>query len=141
MNNRLMKIVRNYEVKTRLGANGRLSEHEIRGRVSRFGIAAAHEDYVLNQVRQVLFGHGVSTITFAYYHAFSRELGKLCRQDLPPESRQEELAVITAKWMTRGLSQPVLLDIALNVFNLQLPSPPEVAVGDKTGEEGLTKST
>jgi hypothetical protein len=141
MNNRLMKIVRNYEVKTRLGANGRLSEHEIRGRVSRFGIAAAHEDYVLNQVRQVLFGHGVSTITFAYYHAFSRELGKLTRMELSPDSRECEYAIKLAKWVARGLLQPVLLDIGKNVFNLQMPSPPEVAVGDKAGEEGLTKST
>jgi hypothetical protein len=140
MSDRLSRIVRNYEVKLRLGAAGQLSEGEIRGRVARYSYAAAHEDYVLNQVRQVLFGLGVSTITFPYYHAFSRELGKLCRQELSPESRQEELVVITMKWVMRGLSQQALLDIALNVFNLQLPSPPEDAPGDKPGEKGLTKS-
>ena len=124
MSDRLMRIVRNYEVKTRLGANGRLSESEIRGRVVAYGIAAAKEDHVLQQVRQVLCSHGVATMHFPYYHAFSRELGRLNRGELSAESRQRELAAYVAKWVARGLVQSVLVEIAKTVFDLELPVPP-----------------
>ena len=124
MSDRLMRIVRNYEVKTRLGANGRLSEDEIRGRVTRYSITAAHDDVVLNGVRQVLLGQGVSNIMFPNYHAFSRELGKLTRQDRTSYSRSVELAILVTKWVARGLVQSALVGIAKSVFDLEMPTPP-----------------
>jgi hypothetical protein len=125
MSDRLTKVIGNYEVKLRLGANGRLSEGEIRQRVVRYGIAAAQEDGVLSQVRQVLCSAGVVTMMFPYYHAFSRELGKITRQESSAERIQEEFAVTVAKWTARGLLQAVLRDIGATVFNLSMPTPPD----------------
>jgi hypothetical protein len=124
MNERLTRVIQNYEVKLRLGACGRLSERELRTRVARYGSAAAKDDVVLVQTRQVLCSHGVVTMMFPYYHAFSREASKLRRKDLSPETRQEEFAILVAKWVARGLLQAVLLDIGLNLFSLRLPAPP-----------------
>jgi hypothetical protein len=127
MSNRLMRVIGNYETKLRLGANGRLTEDEIRRRVDRYTFAAVDEDCVLQQVRQVLCSHGVVTMMFPYYHAFSRELGKLSRLDVSAYCRQEELMRLATKWVVRGLEQAVLFDIAANVFGLEPPNPP----GDK----------
>jgi len=124
MSDRLQRVIGNYEVKLRLGANGRLAEDQLRARVDRFGTAMAQEDAVLHMVRQILCSHGVVMMMFPYYHAFSRELGKLCRQDYSAESLQEMYAVCVAKWVMRGLLRPVLVDIGANAFNLALPLPP-----------------
>jgi hypothetical protein len=124
MNERLNRVVSNYEARLRSGANGRLSESQIRGQVEHYGVAAAMDDMVLDQVRMVLNWNGVATISFAFYHAFSRELAKLQRQDISHEWMEREMATMVAKWAGRGLSQKVLLDIALNVFNMAPPKPP-----------------
>lgn len=134
MSDRLNRVIGNYEVKLRLGANGRLSEREIRTRVARYTVAALDEERVLQAVRQVLCSNGVVTWSFPFYHAFSRELGKLKRAEMSPERLQEEFIVKVAKWVSRGLHQPVLLEIGLSVFDLMPPSAPQP-------EEGLTKST
>lgn len=115
---RLDRIIDNYEVKLRLGATGRLTEREITDRVQRFSSSAAREDMVLNETRQVLCLHGVSTIMFVAYHAFTRELGKLTRQEISMETLQREMIVAVEKWMIRGLEREVLLDIAVQVFNI-----------------------
>jgi len=119
---RLDRIIDNYEVRTRLEAEGRLSERDIQARLARFSISAARDDAVLNQTRQVLCMHGVHTIIFPAYHAFSRELGKLTREDFSVETQQREMMWRVEKWVIRGLSREVLLDIAINVFNLPPPS-------------------
>jgi hypothetical protein len=124
MSERLLRVVGNYETKLRLGANGRLSESEIQSRVAHYSVSAAMEDLVLDQVRQVLCSHGVATISFPYYHAFSRELGKLTRQEQSEESLRLEYAIAMSKWVARGLEQSVLKDIGLSVFNLVMPMPP-----------------
>jgi hypothetical protein len=136
MSDRLTRIISNYETKLRLGAVGRLSQAEINSRVGRFTHAAVAEHVVYLQVRQILCSHGVSTMMFPYYHSFSRELGKLTRQETSPEIRQQEMAVLLAKWVMRGLLQPALLDIAWNIFNLEMPAPPEAAPNEKQGEGG-----
>jgi hypothetical protein len=125
MGDRLIRVVKNYEAKLRMGVNGPLTEREVQARVTRYGIAAAMEDSVLDQVRQVLCSHGVPTITFPFYHAFSRELGRLTRQELSVESQEREMMVMATKWVMRGLSRPALLDVALIVFNLTPPHSPE----------------
>jgi hypothetical protein len=129
MKDRLSRVVENYEVKLRLGAAGRLTEEQIERRVQRFSIAAANEDMVLNQVRQVLCTAGVVPMFFPAYHAFSREIGKLSRQEVPTETLATETAVVTAKWVMRGLSQPVLRAIACDVFNIPSPVPPAAVAG------------
>ena len=115
---RLDRIVDNYEVKLRLGAAGRLSEREITDRVRRFSSTAAREDMVLNQTRQVLCAHGVHTINFVAYHAFTRELGKLTREETTTETQRGEMMWRVEKWVIRGLKREVLLDIAVQVFNI-----------------------
>lgn len=115
---RLDRIVENYEVKLRLGAAGRLTEREIKARVERFSISAAQQDAVLNQTREVLCLHGVHTIYFLAYHAFSRELYKLTREDITLETLQREMMWRVDKWVLRGLRREVLHDIAVNVFNI-----------------------
>ena len=118
---RLDRIVDNYEVKLRLGAGGRLSEREIADRVQRFSGTAAREDMVLNQTRQVLCLHGVHTINFVAYHAFTRELGKLTREEISVDTLQREMMVAVEKWTIRGLRREVLLDIAINIYHVYPP--------------------
>jgi hypothetical protein len=118
---RLFRVIDNYEVKLRLGAGGRLSEAEISRRVGRYSVAAAQEDMALNMTRQVLCSHGVVTIMFAAYHAFSRELGKLTRQEISMNTLQREMMAAAEKWTMRGLRREVLLDIAVNVYNVYPP--------------------
>ena len=122
---RLFQVIENYELKLRLGANGRLSEPEIKQRVARYSIAAAHEDMVLNQTRQVLCSAGIHTIVFPMYHAFTRELGKLTREAVSAETLRKEMMVAAEKWTLRGLRREVLLDIALNIYSV---APPDDAV-------------
>jgi len=118
---RLDRIIDNYEVKLRLGAAGPLTEREIKMRVDRFSIAAAREDMVLNQTRQVLCGHGVHTINFAAYHAFTRELGRTARSEASYETLQAQMVALVEKWVVRGLRRGVLLDIAANIYNVPPP--------------------
>ena len=115
---RLHRMIENYEVKLRLGANGPVSEKAIVNRVARFSVAAANEDMVLNQTRRVLCSHGVVTMMFPAYHAFSRELGKLTRKEISVETLQREMMVAAEKWTMHGLRREVLLDIAVQVFNI-----------------------
>ena len=137
MSDRLFRVIGNYEAKLRLGANGRLTEDEIQQRVYRYTIAAVDEDCVLQQVRQVLCSHGVATVHFPYYHAFSRELGKLNRTELSAESRRREFVVLVAKWVMRGLVQAVLFDIGSSIFDLVSPTPPG---GEKAAEAPVAQS-
>ena len=124
MSDRVTRIVQNYELKTRLGANGRLSEREIMRQVNNYGHAVVRDDTMLTGVRQVLCSRGVSTIMFASYHAFARELAKFQRQGVTGESMSYELAMLVAKWVARGLEQAALVDIAMTVFAISMPKPP-----------------
>jgi hypothetical protein len=117
-------MIENYEVKLRLGANGPVSEKDIVNRVARFSVAAANEDMVLNQTRQVLCSHGVVTMMFPAYHAFTRELGMLAREAVSTETLTVEMMATAEKWVMRGLRREVLLDIALNIYNLEPPPDP-----------------
>ena len=123
MSDRLFRMIDNYEIKLQLGANGRLSPEQIEDRVRRYAHAAAAEHVVYVQTRQILCSHGVQTMVFPYYHSFAREMGKLCRTEPSPAWRSRALATISAKWVARGLDEAVLLDIALNLFNLSPPDP------------------
>jgi hypothetical protein len=121
---RLSQVIENYELKLRLGAGGKLSESEINRRVGRYSMAAVQEDMVLNMTRQILCSHGVATMMFPAYHAFSRELGRLSREEISADTLQREMMVTAEKWMIRGLLREVLLDIALNIFNVEPPADP-----------------
>ena len=123
MNDKLQRRIRNYEVKLRLGAAGRLTEPEIQRRVANYSAAVWMMEPVIEQARQVLCSHGVSTVTFPYYLAFARELYKLTRQELSVESQRCELAAFMAKWVARGLDRAVLVAIASDVFFLAPPEP------------------
>jgi hypothetical protein len=122
MSKRLVQAIENYETMLRLQSAGRLSEHEIQQRVIRYRSAAAEEWAVLASVRPILCNHGIPTLQFAMYHAFSRQLGKLRRQDRTPARMQEELPPILMKWTLRGLDEATLVEIAATVFSLQLPA-------------------
>ena len=121
----MTRVVQNYEAKLRLGVNGPLSESEVQRRVAHYSTAAAVDDIVLDQVRQVLCSAGIVPMMFPAYHAFSRELEKLTRQDLSHESMRIEYAITVSKWVARGLVQSVLKDIGCIVFNLAMPAPPD----------------
>jgi hypothetical protein len=118
VSDRLQRVIDNYELKLRMGATGRLTEDEIQRRVIHFGSSAAEEDQVLRVVREVLFRHGIPTIAFPFYHAFSRELGKLSRSGRTGPTVNEELAQMADKWVMRGLDRQALLDVALIVFHI-----------------------
>jgi hypothetical protein len=121
MIDRAARTVRNYEVKLRLGACGRLSEEEVRRRVAGYTCTAYRQQAVIVQVRQVLCGLGVVTTLFPMYHAYARELGKLKRLD-SPEARGSALRATGAKWIARGLREAALREVAESVFNLPWPA-------------------
>jgi hypothetical protein len=131
MSERLLRSVEHYEARLRLSAAGRKTEDEIRRQVDNFALAAARIDPVIDQSREVLCRYGVSTIWFAAYHAFTLELYKLTRSELPTDDIRERYALVLAKWAKRGFKQAVLEAIAAEVFLLALPEPPSVGRGEE----------
>jgi hypothetical protein len=123
MNERLKQGIQRYEEKLRLGVNGPLTEDQIEGQVAHYGTALTQISQAVDQGRQILCARGVSTVFFPYYHAFSRELYKLTRQELPDGMIRSRFAQTAGKWIARGLDQAVLLEIASDVFLLSLPEP------------------
>ncbi len=124
MSERLDRVVENFELRLRQGADGPLGEGEIKDRVARYAHAAASQDMQLVAVRQVLCSAGVRTILFPAYHAFSRELDRLTRQEISMDSMVREMVAKAEKWRMRGLERHVLVAIAANVYNIPLPEPP-----------------
>ncbi len=125
MSNNPIRQTENYEVTLRLGAAGRLSESEIQSRVRRYGMVASKQTWLVDAVRQILCSAGIVPMMFTAYHSFSRELDKLSRQEYSTASKQKMLVVLADKWTLRGLSRPVLLEIAQNLFCLTPPAPAE----------------
>ena len=77
------------------------------------------------QVKQTCDASGVSVITYPFYLDFGRELWHMTHErEMSGESAAKEAAVLTAKWVARGLSQPVLQAIRSEVFNIPAPIAP-----------------
>ena len=76
------------------------------------------------QVKQVCDGAGVPTIQYPFYLCFGREMWALGRKDISGESFAQAAAVLIAKWVSRGLSAPVLQAIRTDVFNVAAPIAP-----------------
>ena len=77
------------------------------------------------QVKQVCDGAGVPTIQYPFYLNFGREIWALTRKEVSGESLgAQEAAVLIAKWVARGLTQPVLQAIRSEVFNVGAPIAP-----------------
>ena len=56
------------------------------------------------QVKQVCDGSGVPTIQYPFYLNFGRQIWALTRKEVSGESLAQEVAVLTAKWVARGLT-------------------------------------
>ncbi len=76
------------------------------------------------QVKQVCDGVGVPTIQYPFYLCFGRELWALSRKEISGETLAQEAATLIAKWVARGLQQPLLEDIRTQVFNVGAPVAP-----------------
>ena len=76
------------------------------------------------QVKQVCDGAGVPTIQYPFYLCFGREVWALTRKDISGESLALETATLIAKWVARGLQQPVLQAVRTDVFNVAAPIAP-----------------
>jgi hypothetical protein len=76
------------------------------------------------QVKQVCDGAGCSTIQYPFYLCFGREIWALTRKDISGESMAQAAATLIAKWVSRGLSAPVLQAIRSDVFNVPAPIAP-----------------
>ena len=76
------------------------------------------------QVKQVCDGAGVPTIRYPFYLNFGREICALSRKEVSGESLAQEAAVLIAKWVARGLQEPVLQAIRTDVFNVAAPIAP-----------------
>jgi hypothetical protein len=126
VNEGIPRAVVNYETKLRLGACGPLDEWQIRQHVANYGAVYSLMKQAVEQGREVLCTAGVSTVWFAYYHSYTRELFKLTRQELSSRACAATYAQIAEKWRLRGLDEAVLKEIGTTVFNLPWP--------DKAGE-------
>jgi len=76
------------------------------------------------QVKQVCDGAGVPTIQYPFYLCFGREIWALTRKEVSGESLALEAATLIAKWVARGLQQPLLESIRTDVFNVGAPIAP-----------------
>lgn len=76
------------------------------------------------QVKQVCDGAGVPTIQYPFYLCFGREMWSMTRKDISGESAAQAAATLIAKWVSRGLSAPVLQAIRTDVFNVAAPVAP-----------------
>jgi len=76
------------------------------------------------QVRQTCDASGVPTIQYPFYLCFGREVWALTRREISGESLAQEVAVLIAKWVARGLTQSVLQAIRSDVFNVGAPIAP-----------------
>ena len=76
------------------------------------------------QVKQVCDGAGVPIIQYPFYLCFGREMWSMIRKDISGESAAQAAAVLIAKWVSRGLQQPVLQAIRTDVFNVAAPIAP-----------------
>jgi phage gpG-like protein len=76
------------------------------------------------QVKQTIDASGVPTIQYPFYLCFGREMWSKLRKEMSGESLAQEAAVLIAKWVARGLSQPVLQAIRSEVFNVPAPIAP-----------------
>jgi hypothetical protein len=124
MSNDPLRQMENYEAKLRLGAAGPLSDSEIQARVTRYGMFAAKQTWLVATVRQILCSAGIVPMMFTAYHCFSREMDKLSRQDYSIETKEGMMVALADKWVMRGLSRPVLLSIAAVIFNIAPPATP-----------------
>jgi hypothetical protein len=77
-----------------------------------------------NQVKQTCDASGVPTIQYPFYLNFGREMWSKLQKEMSGESLAQEAAVLIAKWVARGLSQPVLQAIRSEVFNVPAPIAP-----------------
>ena len=76
------------------------------------------------QVKQVCDGIGAPTIQYPFYLCFGREMWALTRKDISGETLALEAATLIAKWVSRGLTQPVLEAIRTGVFSVAAPVTP-----------------
>ncbi len=76
------------------------------------------------QVKQALDALGVTTSFYGLYLCFGREVWSLQRRGISGESLAVEVAVLVAKWTSRGLSQTALEIIRTQVFNVSAPAGP-----------------
>ena len=77
-----------------------------------------------SQVKQTCDASGVSTIQYPFYLCFGREMWSKLQKEMSGESLAKEAAVLIAKWVARGLTQPVLQAIRSEVFNVPAPIAP-----------------
>jgi hypothetical protein len=92
------------------------------GMTSRFTTSAPVLVAMETQVKQTLDAAGVATITYGGYLAFGREIFRLSNsQEISGESLAQIVAVKIAKWVARGLTSSVLMDIRTQVFNVGAP--------------------
>ena len=75
------------------------------------------------QVKQTLDGEGVSITDYPFYLDFGREVWHLQRIEVSGESLAQEVALLIAKWVARGLDQTVLEKVRTDVFNVSAPTP------------------
>ena len=76
------------------------------------------------QVRQTLNASGVSVIQYPFFLCFGRQIWSKIRKGMAGESLAEEVALLLASWVARGLSQAVLQAVRTDVFNVSAPIAP-----------------
>lgn len=75
-------------------------------------------------VKQVCDTAGATVIQLPFYLCFGREMWAMTRKEISGEAAAVEAATLIAKWVSRGLEQPVLEVIRTGVFNVSAPVAP-----------------
>jgi hypothetical protein len=75
-----------------------------------------------DRVKGVLSGEAVNSISYPWYHAFSREVWKAQRRFGGGTALVNEVALLVYKWKTRGMTEAILDKIRDEVF--AIPAPP-----------------
>ena len=78
--------------------------------------------YYETLTKQVLNEEGVSVAEVADYLSYGRQLWKMKRR-YAGETLSLEAAIVTGKWVARGLTQTILENIRSQVFSISPPAP------------------
>lgn len=74
-------------------------------------------------VKTVLNYSAVANIQYAAYLCFGREMAAMLTK-MSGDSAAKEAGILVSKWVARGLTQAVLIDIRSGVFNVPAPVAP-----------------
>ena len=109
------KRIRNYQLAVDLGRLGRKSNWRKRA-INAYARSAETNVEIERLVKGVLSTEPVPCIEVIWYITYCKVIGKQIRVCHDPEQRDLKIAQATEKWAKRGLKEPIMKRIRIEVF-------------------------